>query len=105
MSSERRSDGSEWKGPVQYASTRDGSVAYRLLTGDADSPHHLVLLLSGTASMEALFADPIGSRLLYGLAKMGRVAVFDRRGTLSGNANSTVMTASRPRASTNTAVP
>jgi class 3 adenylate cyclase/pimeloyl-ACP methyl ester carboxylesterase len=65
---------------VEYASTRDGSVAYRLLTGDADSPHHLVLLLSGTASMEALFEDPIGSRLLYGLAKMGRVAVFDRRG-------------------------
>jgi class 3 adenylate cyclase/pimeloyl-ACP methyl ester carboxylesterase len=79
MPSERES-GSDWKSPVRYATTRDGSVAYRLITGDADSPHHLVLLLSGTASMEALFEDPIGSRLIYGLAGMGRVAVFDRRG-------------------------
>ncbi len=68
------------KGSVRYAATRDGSVAYRVITGEADSPHHLVLLLSGTASMEALFDDPIGHRLIFGLAKMGRVAVFDRRG-------------------------
>src|SRR3954453_21710769 len=72
--------GSARKGPVQYASTGDGSIAYRVIIGDADSPHHLVLLLSGTASMEALFEDPVGSRLIFGLASMGRVAVFDRRG-------------------------
>jgi class 3 adenylate cyclase/pimeloyl-ACP methyl ester carboxylesterase len=65
---------------VRYAATRDGSVAYRVITGDADSPHDFVLVLSGTASMEALFEDPIGHRLVYGLANMGRVAVFDRRG-------------------------
>jgi class 3 adenylate cyclase len=75
--------GADWEidtSPVRYTPTSDGSVAYRVLTGDADSGHDLVLLLSGTASMEALFEDPIGHRLLYGLARLGRVAVFDRRG-------------------------
>jgi len=77
---DHRADGSAAMSAVRYAATRDGSVAYRVITGDADAPQDFVLLLSGTASMEALLEDPIGHRLLYGLAKMGRVAVFDRRG-------------------------
>jgi class 3 adenylate cyclase len=65
---------------VRYAPTADGSVAYRVIAGDEGTERDVVLLLSGTASMEALFEDPIGSRLVRGLARMGRLVVFDRRG-------------------------
>jgi class 3 adenylate cyclase len=40
----------------------------------------VVLLMSGTVSMEALFDDPVALRLLGGLAELGRLVVFDRRG-------------------------
>jgi class 3 adenylate cyclase len=70
---ERRSD-------VRYAPTADGSVAYRVVVGDEDAHHDVVVLLSGTASMESLFDDPVGLRLVDGLARLGRVVLFDRRG-------------------------
>ena len=41
--------------------------------------HDVVLVMGGTVSMEALFEDPVGVRLLEGLASLGRLVVFDRR--------------------------
>ena len=77
---EHRSGVSDRKSDVRYASTADGAVAYRSITGDDGATQDVVLLLPGTASMEALFEDPIGVRLIDGLARLGRVVVFDRRG-------------------------
>jgi class 3 adenylate cyclase len=65
---------------VRYARIGDAHVAYRVITGDGRGAHELVLLLGGTASMEALFDDPVGLRFLEGLAGLGRLVVFDRRG-------------------------
>jgi pimeloyl-ACP methyl ester carboxylesterase len=65
---------------VRYAQIGDESVAYRVIEGTRGGAHDVVLLLSGTASMEALFEDPVGVRLFEGLADLGRLVVFDRRG-------------------------
>jgi class 3 adenylate cyclase len=40
----------------------------------------VVLVLSGTTSMEACFEDAVGVRLLGGLADLGRLVIFDRCG-------------------------
>lgn len=77
---EHRPDVVDRTSEVRYASTADGSVAYRVIAGDEGTAQDVVLLLSGTASMEAMFRDPIGVRLINGLARLGRVVVFDRRG-------------------------
>lgn len=65
---------------VRYARVDDAHVAYRVITGDGAPTHDVVWLLSGTGSMEALFEDAVGVRLLDGLAGLGRLVVFDRRG-------------------------
>src|SRR5215471_13004060 len=65
---------------VSYALAGDAHVAFRVLTGSRGSPPDLVLIRSGTASMESLFEDPIGVRFLTGLTALGRLVVFDRRG-------------------------
>lgn len=65
---------------VRYARVDDSHVAYRVIAGDGTGTHDVVLVTGGTASMEALFEDPVGVRLLEGLASLGRLVVFDRRG-------------------------
>src|SRR5438477_9469521 len=65
---------------VRYALVGDAHVAYRVIVSDGARGHDVVLLSSGTASMEALFEDPVAMRVLDGLAEMGRLVVFDRRG-------------------------
>jgi class 3 adenylate cyclase/pimeloyl-ACP methyl ester carboxylesterase len=65
---------------VSYARVDDSHVAYRVIVGDCSAVHDVVLVMGGTVSMEALFEDPIGARLLEGLASLGRLVVFDRRG-------------------------
>jgi class 3 adenylate cyclase len=65
---------------VRYAHIGEESVAYRVMEGTRGGAHDVVLLLSGTASMESLFEDPVGVRLFEGLADLGRLVVFDRRG-------------------------
>ena len=65
---------------VRYARVDEAHVAYRVIAGSGTGTHDVVLLGSGTASMEALFEDPVALRLLEGLAGLGRLVVFDRRG-------------------------
>jgi pimeloyl-ACP methyl ester carboxylesterase len=65
---------------VSYARVDDSHVAYRVIVGDASGINEVVLVSGGTVSMEALFEDPVGVRLLEGLASLGRLVVFDRRG-------------------------
>jgi class 3 adenylate cyclase len=65
---------------VRYARQGDAYVAYRVISGEAGEGHDVVLVTGGTASMEAWFDDAVGVRLLDGLAELGRLVVFDRRG-------------------------
>jgi class 3 adenylate cyclase len=65
---------------VRYAQVADAHVAYRVIAGAGTGTHDVVLSMSGTLPMEALFVDPVGVRLLDGLAELGRLVVFDRRG-------------------------
>ena len=65
---------------VRYARVGDAHVAYRVIAGDGTGARDVVFLISGTASMESSFEDPIAARLLDGLAGLGRLVVFDRRG-------------------------
>jgi class 3 adenylate cyclase len=65
---------------VRYARVDDAHIAYRVIVGDGTSAHDVVFLLGGTASMEAMFEDPVGVRCLDGLAGLGQLVVFDRRG-------------------------
>jgi class 3 adenylate cyclase len=65
---------------VRYARVDDAHVAYRVVAGDGSETGDVVWLMAGTLSMEALFEDPVGERLLDGLAGIGRLVVFDRRG-------------------------
>src|SRR6266540_3695507 len=65
---------------VRYARIDEAHVAYRVIAGGGTGTHDVVFLGSGTASMEALFEDPVGVRLLEGLAGLGRLVAFDRRG-------------------------
>jgi class 3 adenylate cyclase len=67
---------------VAYVRVGDEHVAYRVIDGDrvGGPAHDVVLVMPGTASMEALFDDPVARRLLDGLASLGRLVVFDRRG-------------------------
>ena len=65
---------------VRYAKTGTGHVAYRVITGDRGDGHDVVLVLSGTMSMEALFDDSGALRWIGGLADLGRLVLFDRCG-------------------------
>ena len=65
---------------VRYAAAGDAHAAYRVITGTRGDEYDVVLLLSGTMSMEALFDDPVCLRLIDGLADLGRLVVFDRCG-------------------------
>jgi class 3 adenylate cyclase/pimeloyl-ACP methyl ester carboxylesterase len=58
----------------------DAHVAYRVVGGDEPGTHDVVLVLSGTMPMDALFDDPIALRFLQGLADLGRLVLFDRCG-------------------------
>jgi class 3 adenylate cyclase len=65
---------------VRYARLEDAHVAYREIVGEAGGTHDVVLLIGGTASMEAMFEDAVAMRYLDGLSALGRLLVFDRRG-------------------------
>jgi pimeloyl-ACP methyl ester carboxylesterase len=65
---------------VQYARSEGAHVAYRVVTGKRGGVTDVVLMLGGTASMEAFFEDAIGVRFFGGLADLGRLVVFDRCG-------------------------
>jgi class 3 adenylate cyclase/pimeloyl-ACP methyl ester carboxylesterase len=64
---------------VRYANSGDHHLAYRLLDG-ASTREVVLFTPGGTIPMEFLERDRVGRRLLDGLAAIGRVVLFDRRG-------------------------
>ena len=65
---------------VRYAVADGHHIAYRVLTGDPDGSHDVVMCSGGVFPMDALPEDPLANRLLEGLASLGRLVVFDKRG-------------------------
>jgi class 3 adenylate cyclase len=64
---------------LHYADSEGHHLAYRLRSG-ADGPDVVLFTPGGTIPMDALERDRIGARLVDGLASIGRVVRFDRRG-------------------------
>ena len=65
---------------LRYARVGDDHVAYRIIDGPRDRDRDVVLIGSGTMSMESFFDDVVAVRVLEGLSDLGRLIVFDRRG-------------------------
>jgi class 3 adenylate cyclase len=67
------------RGEIEYARAAGQYVAFRELVGENGGGHEIVMV-SGRWPMESLQDDPVAERLLEGLAALGRLIVFDRRG-------------------------
>jgi len=65
---------------IRYAKAGEHHIAYREYVGDPASDVEIVMVNGFFFPMESLPEDPIAHRLLEGLAGLGRLIVFDRRG-------------------------
>ena len=65
---------------VEYAVADDINIAYRIVDPVCENPRDVVLVPGGFMPIEILDEEPGFARLLDGLAGIGRVIVFDRRG-------------------------
>ena len=65
---------------IRYARAGEHHIAYREYVGDPVSGVEIVMVNGMFFPMESLPDDPIAHRLLEGLAGLGRLIVFDRRG-------------------------
>lgn len=67
-------------GEVRYAKAGEHHIAYREVVGDEHSDLEIVMVNGGFFPMESLLDDPVAARLVEGLAGLGRLVMFDRRG-------------------------
>ncbi len=65
---------------IRYARAGEHHIAYREYVGDPASDIEIVMVNGFFFPMESLPDDPLARRLLEGLAGLGRLIVFDRRG-------------------------
>jgi class 3 adenylate cyclase/pimeloyl-ACP methyl ester carboxylesterase len=65
---------------IRYAVTGDHHIAFRVLTGDVDGGHDIVMVNGGHFPMDSLEGDPLANRMVEGLAALGCLVMFDRRG-------------------------
>jgi len=67
-------------GEIEYARAGEHHIAYREYRGDIGAAEDIVMVNGQNFPMESLRDDPIANRLLEGLASLGRLITFDRRG-------------------------
>lgn len=67
-------------GTIEYAKAGEHHVAYREVVGDERSGLDIVMVNGFFFPMESLTDDPVAARLVQGLAELGRLVMFDRRG-------------------------
>lgn len=67
-------------GEIRYAKAGEHHIAFREIVGDDRGGQEIVMVNGAFYPMDALPDDPFGNRLLEGLAGLGRLIVFDRRG-------------------------
>jgi pimeloyl-ACP methyl ester carboxylesterase len=65
---------------IRYARAGEHHIAFREFVGDDRGDQEIVMVNGWNMPMEALPDDPMVNRLLEGLAALGRLIVFDRRG-------------------------
>ncbi len=65
---------------IRYARAGEHHIAYREYVGDPSSDVEIVMVNGAVVPMDSLPDDPIANRLVEGLAGLGRLIVFDRRG-------------------------
>jgi class 3 adenylate cyclase len=65
---------------IRYAKAGEHHIAFREFIGDGGGDHDIVMVNAFYVPMEMLPEDPMANRLLEGLAGLGRLVVFDRRG-------------------------
>ena len=68
------------RGEVSYAKSGEHHIAYREYVGDGAGDREIVMVNGANFPMDSLIHDPVGARLLEGLAGLGRLVTFDRRG-------------------------
>ena len=68
------------QGEIQYAKAGEHHIAFREVVGDGEGDLEIVMVNGANFPMDSLFDDPIASRLVEGLAGLGRLVMFDRRG-------------------------
>ncbi len=69
-----------WRSDIRYAKAGGHHIAFREFIGDRGGTHEIVMVNAQFLPMEMLPDDPMANRLLEGLAMLGRLIVFDRRG-------------------------
>lgn len=69
----------EW-GQIEYARAGEIHVAYQVVVGDPTSEHTIVMVNGYLYPLESLRDDHVASRLVEGLAALGTLVMFDRRG-------------------------
>ena len=67
-------------GEIRYAKAGEHHIAFRELVGDVSRRQEIVMVNGGFWPMDTLPDDPVANRLLEGLAGLGRLIMFDRRG-------------------------
>ena len=67
------------RGEIRYARAGEHHIAYQEYVGD-DGELEIVMVNAQNFPMESLPHDPIFARLIEGLAGLGRLVLFDRRG-------------------------
>ena len=65
---------------VRYARLDRAHIAYRVVAGRGTETRDIVLATAGTVAMNSMFEDPMAMRFVEGLADLGRLLIFDRRG-------------------------
>ncbi|HUW01151.1 MAG TPA: adenylate/guanylate cyclase domain-containing protein [Acidimicrobiales bacterium] len=65
---------------VEYARAADAHIAYRTVVGDPGSGLTIVMVNGFFYPLEVLRDDPLANRLIEGLARLGTLVLFDRRG-------------------------
>lgn len=67
-------------GDIEYAEVEGHHIAWRAVVGDSGGEHEIVMIPAAFIPIESLDGDPVARRLVEGLALLGRVVLFDRRG-------------------------
>jgi class 3 adenylate cyclase len=65
---------------MRYARAGDRHIGYTIVEGDSDLDHTIMFAVGTNYPFEMMLDEPIIRRFIDGLAALGRVVLFDRRG-------------------------
>lgn len=65
---------------MRYARAGDRHIGYSIVEGDSDLDHTIMFAVGNNYPFEMMLDEPIIRRFIDGLAALGRIVLFDRRG-------------------------